>query len=84
MAVIEYPRRNRNIYPMTIPWNNKRDIALELLRNRPARISLKDIANDTGLTEGWLSMFSRDKIIDPSYTRLETLYEYLIKLKAKV
>ena len=57
-----------------------RDQALKLLTNRPAHISLKQIARDTGLNHGWLSMFKRGKIDDPSYRRLQKLYNYLISL----
>ncbi len=55
-----------------------RDKALELLQSRSVKLTLKRISDETGLNEGWLSMFSRGKIKDPSHSRLQTLYEYLI------
>ena len=54
-----------------------RDRALELLANRPRDMTLKHIADTTGLPEAWLKLFARDKIADPSVNRVETLYNYL-------
>jgi transcriptional regulator with XRE-family HTH domain len=57
---------------------NTRQKALELLQNRSVKLTLRQISKDTGLPEGWLSMFHRGKIDNPSHKYLETLYEYLI------
>lgn len=57
---------------------NTRDRALQLLQNRSVKLTLHRIAKETGLPEGWLSMFGRGKINDPSFTKLQKLYEYLI------
>lgn len=54
-----------------------RDRTLSLLQDRPARVSLKLISEETGLPESWLSMFGQGNIDDPSVNRIETLYEYL-------
>ena len=61
-----------------------RDKTLELLQNRSVKLPLRKIAKDTGLTEGWLSMFGRDQIPEPSVNSVQTLYEYLAKLTIKV
>lgn len=55
-----------------------RNRTLELLQNRSVKLTLRQISEDTGLPQGWLSMFGRGKIDDPSYYKLRTLYEYLI------
>lgn len=57
---------------------------LTLLRQRPANLLLKKIAEDTGVKYGWLSMFNQGKLANPSYAQLKTLYEYLVSLKSKV
>lgn len=69
--------------------NNKltttlRDRTLDLLKARPVTVTLHLIAIETGLNEGWLSMFHRDKISDPSVNMVQTLYEYLTKSQIKV
>jgi len=61
-----------------MPTNHTRDKALELLQNRSVKLTLRKISQDTGLPEGWLSMFNRGKIDNPSYNYLQTLYEYLV------
>ncbi len=60
---------------MAVDTRNK---ALELLQNRSVKLTLRQISKDTGLPEGWLSMFHRGKIDNPSHRSLQTLYEYLI------
>ena len=50
---------------------------LELLDNRPRTVTLKDIAEGSGLPEAWLKTFAAGKIADPSVNRVETLYTYL-------
>lgn len=61
-----------------------RDKTLELLRERPAHLKLKDISIATGLPEGWLSMFHCDRIADPSVNYVQTLFEFLTKTRIKV
>jgi len=56
---------------------NFRDNTLILLRNRPVWLTLKLISDETTIPEGWLKMFSQNKIIDPSVNRIETLKNYL-------
>lgn len=50
---------------------------LELINDRKRVQTFERISKDTGLTESWLSMFSRGKIEKPSVQSVETLYEYL-------
>ena len=54
---------------------------LELLRKRPADITLKEIAKATKLNAGWISMFHQGRIVDPSYIRLVKLRNYLCSIK---
>ena len=58
--------------------NDTRNKALELLQNRSVKLTLRQISQDTGLPEGWLSMFNRGKIDNPSHKYLHALYQYLI------
>ena len=59
---------------MTQTLNEK---TLKLLRNRPNFIKFKQIEKDTGLPIGWLYMYAKGKITDPSVNRIETLFKYL-------
>ena len=61
-----------------------RDKTLELLKNRPAHLTLQKIAKETDLGEGWLSMFHNGNINHPSVNMIQALYEYLTKTKLKV
>ncbi len=54
---------------------------LEALRKRPADIQLKHIAEATGISAGWLSMFRQGRIANPSYETIKTLHEYLNSIK---
>ena len=54
------------------------NITKELLANRKATISYKDIAKVTGIEESWLKTFaSRKEIKHPSVVRIEKLYNFL-------
>jgi transcriptional regulator with XRE-family HTH domain len=50
---------------------------IEKLHNRPLKLSLRQIARDTGLTVQWISLFARGQIREPSYTRIVKLDNYL-------
>jgi hypothetical protein len=54
-----------------------RDKVLTLLEERPRSLTLKDVAEGSGLPEAWLKSFASRKINDPSVNRVETLYTYL-------
>jgi hypothetical protein len=56
-----------------------RDRTIELLKNRPASLQLKDIAKATEIPEGWLKMLVQGKIIDPGVNRVQTVFEFLTK-----
>lgn len=58
-----------------------RDRTLDLLQNRSVKITLRKIAEDTGLPEGWLSAFHTNSIDEPSVNKVQTLYEYLTNSK---
>jgi hypothetical protein len=53
-----------------------RDRAYLALYNRPAWLTLASVATATGLPLGWLKLFSRGKIAEPSVNRIETLLRY--------
>lgn len=55
------------------------DKTLYLLQNRNVQLTLRKIAEETGLDEAWLSAFNRQKISDPGVNKVQTLYEYLTK-----
>ena len=59
-------------------WRNE---IQELLRHRSATITLKAIAEVTGLGEQWLKLIHQGKITDPSINKMETLHNYLISIK---
>lgn len=61
-----------------------REKTLFLLKNRPATIKLKDVAEGAGLTEAWVKSFHLGNLTHPSVVHIETLYEYLSKTKLKV
>jgi hypothetical protein len=50
---------------------------LVLLSELPRHITLKEVANATGLSHAWLSDFSMQKLKHPSIGRVEALYNYL-------
>lgn len=54
-----------------------RDETRRLLRDRPRRLSLRVIAQDTGLNLRWLQDFSTGVSDHPSVVYVQTLYEYL-------
>lgn len=56
---------------------------LKLIRNRPASLELKKIAEDLDISYSWILKFNKDKITNPSYHTLQSLHDYLVKLSAK-
>ncbi len=53
----------------------------KLIQDRPARISLQNIADDTKLNYSWVCKFHSGEITNPTYNNLQKLYDYLSKLK---
>jgi hypothetical protein len=53
--------------------------ALKLLRDRPRTLSIRRIAEETGLPEAWLWSFNSDRNSNPGVVFVETLYRYLSK-----
>lgn len=53
----------------------------KLIQDRPARISLQDIAEATSLNYSWLCKFYSGTITNPTYKKLQKLNDYLTKLK---
>jgi len=50
------------------------------LQERPATITLAEIAEKANLTLGWLETFHRGSIPDPSYSRVIAVHEYLVSI----
>lgn len=61
-----------------------RDKTLQLLKERPSTVNLKDVAKGSGLTEAWIKSFHLGKFKHPSVVHVETLYEHLTKRSLKV
>lgn len=59
-------------------WRNE---IQELLKHRSATITLKAIAEATGLGEQWLKLVHQGKIANPGINKMETLHNYLISNK---
>lgn len=59
-------------------WYNK---TLEMLKNRPAWLTFRMIADATGLEEAWLKSFATGRSPNASVNRVETLNRYLLNLK---
>lgn len=53
------------------------NVTLQLLADRPRRLTLNKIAEDTKLNIGWLMDFGTRRIKEPSVFKVETLYTYL-------
>lgn len=66
--------KKRKTFPSVL-----KDKTRELLRLLDRSVTFKDIAKDTGLSEQWIGMFSRDEMDAPDIGRVETLYNYLNK-----
>lgn len=54
-----------------------RDETRELLLNRPAKLTTRKIAEDVGVSVGWITAFSRGEIDNPGVVTIETLNAYL-------
>lgn len=47
------------------------------LRSRSRLLTYEKIEEDTGLKPDWLKKFGQGKIVDPSYSKLKVLSDYL-------
>jgi hypothetical protein len=54
-----------------------RDKTLELVRDRPRRLTYKELEKQTGLPYLWIQHFAQERYHDPSVNRVETLYTFL-------
>jgi len=54
-----------------------RERTFELLRERPRNITLQQIADESGISFGWLGDFSAGRGKHISCDKVQTLYEYL-------
>ena len=55
-----------------------RAVTFDLLRHRPASITLKQVAEETGLSLPWVKLFHlRGNKCSASIDKVETLYKYL-------
>lgn len=57
---------------------------LALVRDRPASLTLKQIATDTAIDHNWLKAFAAERITSPGVNKVEALYNYLTKGKLHV
>lgn len=60
-----------------------RDETRELLLNRPASLSVGDIADAIKVSKSWLNAFARGDIPNPGVVTVETLNAYLKKCAKK-
>lgn len=60
-----------------------RDETRALLLNRPASVTIGDVAEATGVSKSWLNTFMRGGIENPGVVTIETLNVYLKKLSKK-
>lgn len=57
---------------------NLYDETLKLLKNRPAHLELKAIADDLDkVSYSWICQFLRGDIPNPTYFKLQKLHDYL-------
>lgn len=56
-------------------------ITHKLLENRPPGLSLQTIAQDLNLSYSWICKFSAQTLDNPSYKKLQSLHDYLVKQK---
>lgn len=54
-----------------------RDATIELLKNRPAWLTLNMICEQTTIPTAWLNALVKGRMADPSVNRIETLKIYL-------
>ena len=56
---------------------------LELIKNRPEHVSLRSIAEATGLGEHWVRSFAYERASNPGVNSVEKLNEYLRSLSGE-
>lgn len=54
------------------------DKTLNLIKDRPASISLQDISKATEIKYSWICKFHAGLITNPAYKTLQILHDYLI------
>jgi len=60
-----------------LPDNSLIDKTRDLYKRRPKYVTVKLIAEETGLAEPWLYTFIADKSVDYGVKRVEKLFNYL-------
>lgn len=60
-----------------------RDETRILLNNRPASLTLDEIATELNVSVQWLRLLSKGKIANPGVNTVETLNKFLTKNKKK-
>ena len=58
-----------------------KDDTYKLLKERPAYLFYRIIAQETGLRESWISYFASNLIKNVDVDKVETLYNYLLSKK---
>lgn len=57
---------------------------LALLERRPYKLSVQQIADDTGVSAHWIRALVADRMRDPSAIRLEQVRDYLADREARL
>ena len=57
---------------------------LALLDRRPYKLSVQQIADDTGVSAHWIRALVADRMADPSAIRLELVRDYLVEREARL
>ena len=53
------------------------ETVINLMKNRPYTLTVREIHKATGLPQGWIYRLQQGKIVEPSANRCEVLYEFL-------
>lgn len=60
-----------------------RDETRTMLNNRPAHLTIDEIAIKVDVSPQWLRLLARGKIDDPGVIKIQTLYQFLKNYKSK-
>lgn len=60
-----------------------RDETIALLKNRPACLTLKEIAAQTDVSVAWVRQFARGEIDNPGVNTVQKIKEFLLNFKPK-
>ncbi len=52
---------------------------IDMLRNRPGYVTMKEISDDIGVSIDWLKKLAIGNIADPGIVKMQKLYKHLAK-----